>query len=294
MTSAQVRWNPKDFSDPDDPNEARQIDVLIEESGRRTGVECRNRMGIQSVMWVEELIGRKQSLGLDSIIGVAVNGFTKLAQVKARRYGVILYDFKTLTDEEISSWANAATVDAKFLQFDPLIIVATIWKADEAKLPAETKFQYQNQDGFGAVMSAIRDDAAAHLGEVREQALNTTDFHLNSVPLVTLRARYAAQLVITSATTTAVTASGHPDESIALRDVTVQRFNHTVSEVIRKENNVHVVVDVSRLNPPPDSILHEMDIKFQQQVALKDYELVGTRMILSKGVNTELLVLAVQ
>lgn len=73
-------------------------------------------------MWVEELIGRKQSLALDAMIGVAVNGFTPHAHAKAKRYGIVLYDFRTLSDAEIASWTGAATVEAKFIQFAPLVI----------------------------------------------------------------------------------------------------------------------------------------------------------------------------
>ena len=80
---ATVTWNAS-IPDPDDPTQPRQIDALIEKAGLRTGVECRKREGVLSVMWVEELIGRKESLKLDSMIGVAVNGFTPLAQIKAK------------------------------------------------------------------------------------------------------------------------------------------------------------------------------------------------------------------
>lgn len=61
-----------DTFDPDIPNVPRQIDVLIEEGGRRTAVECRDRDSARGVMWVEELVGRRISLGLDGISGGAV------------------------------------------------------------------------------------------------------------------------------------------------------------------------------------------------------------------------------
>jgi hypothetical protein len=48
------------------------------------------------VKWVEELIGRRQSLGANEMIGVAFAGFTAGAQKKAARFGVGLRDWKQL------------------------------------------------------------------------------------------------------------------------------------------------------------------------------------------------------
>ena len=138
--------------DPDDPNEERQINILIQNNGRRTGVECRDRAGSQSVMWVEELIGRKQCLQLDAIIGVAVSGFSKLAQTKAKRYGIALYDYRTLTDTEIASWAGAAHVEAVFVQFDPLCIVAGVPASAEQQLPQHVTLQFKKTDGYAAII----------------------------------------------------------------------------------------------------------------------------------------------
>lgn len=56
--------------------------------------------------WVEELIGRRPSLGADEIIGVASAGFTAGARKKAARFGVRLRDFKQLSDEEITNWGG--------------------------------------------------------------------------------------------------------------------------------------------------------------------------------------------
>ena len=79
----EVLWNAK-IPDPDTPDQQRQIDVLINSGGIKTSVECRLRKGQQSVMWVEELIGRKMSLKLDGMIAVSYDGFTRPAKIKAK------------------------------------------------------------------------------------------------------------------------------------------------------------------------------------------------------------------
>src|SRR3546814_10986552 len=69
-TNTEVLWNAR-IPDPDTPEQLRQIDVLISAGGAKTSVECRLRQGQQSVMWVEELIGRRISLKLDGMLAVS-------------------------------------------------------------------------------------------------------------------------------------------------------------------------------------------------------------------------------
>lgn len=107
---AVVEWNAK-IPDPDSRSDSRQIDVLITANdGRRISVEFRDRGGAQSVMWIEELAGRKQSLQLNGMIAVSTKGFSQLAAIKAARFGIVLYDFAALSDEEIASWADMTEV----------------------------------------------------------------------------------------------------------------------------------------------------------------------------------------
>jgi hypothetical protein len=288
---SKVTWN-SSIPDPDDPTQPRQIDILIEEhGGRRTSVECRDRTGVQSVMWVEELIGRKQSLGLDGMIGVAVNGFTPLAQKKAARYGIILYDFRTLTDAEIASWANAATVRATFVQFKPLEITAGIHHSDAGRLPppsAPLSFLRFGGDGYAAVMDMIRDDAFAKQGMQHGMSLDPTGFEIDGIPLTLLRATFTGYAVSVAPKCTAVEVVAHPGTPLQLRDISVQRFEHTVSEIIRSKNDVHVALDVSNLKPPPDSILHQMQVEFPASVTVKGYEIIGNKTLLSQGLATAL------
>src|SRR5580700_5888368 len=94
-----VTWNDH-IPDPDNPAQMRQIDITIRRDGGLTIIECRLSRRRQDVKWIEELIGRRQSLGAQEIIGVASAGFTQGAQKKAVRYGVRLRDLKQLSDEE--------------------------------------------------------------------------------------------------------------------------------------------------------------------------------------------------
>jgi hypothetical protein len=65
----KVTWNDH-LPDPDNPFQARQIDISIRKDRRLTIVECRHHKCRQDVQWVEELLGRRMSLGADALIAV--------------------------------------------------------------------------------------------------------------------------------------------------------------------------------------------------------------------------------
>jgi hypothetical protein len=105
-TGATVQRDPAAFADPASPDRTWQIDVLITRGNQKTFVECRFRNGRQDVMWIEELIGRKLSLRLDGMVAVSHDGFTPPAKIKAKHFGIALFDHENLTDAEIASWAS--------------------------------------------------------------------------------------------------------------------------------------------------------------------------------------------
>ncbi|MDR3571912.1 MAG: restriction endonuclease [Candidatus Pacebacteria bacterium] len=271
-----------DLPDPDSPSNKRQIDVLIEHKGLKTSVECRDRSGTQSVMWIEELIGRKQSLGLDGMIAVAVNGFSKLAQVKAKRYGIQLYDFKDLTDVEIATWGEIATVEVTFIQFDMLLITAFVELSDEPKLNEYPTMTFNGGDGCAAIIDYIRDDAAANPNVTRVLRVPAGGFQLDSVPVSELVVGFSAKLSVEQADCTSARCYGAPGESAALRSTSVQKFEHTVEEMIIAGDQVAMSVNVERLKVPDNSMLHTFAVRFSDIKTVTKYELVGNGRMVSQ------------
>jgi hypothetical protein len=87
-SGAEVTWNDH-IPDPDNPAQSRQIDVTIKRDGALTLVECRQHNSRQNVKWIEELMGRRLSLGAQSVIAVSSSGFTAGAVNKAKKHGII-------------------------------------------------------------------------------------------------------------------------------------------------------------------------------------------------------------
>src|SRR6185436_3376960 len=118
--NAQVTWNDR-IPDPDNPQQNRQIDITVKSSDSFIIIECRLHRSPQDVQWIEELIGRRESLRADSVIAVSSSGFTEGAERKAKAFGVILRNFSELSEEEIRSWGKKTLVTINFLRFEDLI-----------------------------------------------------------------------------------------------------------------------------------------------------------------------------
>lgn len=276
---ATVEWNGA-LVDPD-TGVKRQIDVLITSiDGKRSSVECREHSEAQSVKWIEELIGRKLSLQLDGMIAVSFNGFSAPAAKKAARFGIALYDFDRLTDAEIASWGSIAHVESDFVQFTHLEILACIPDNAKARLqPGDPTFARGIRDGFAAVQDALRDLVVAQPNTYLQHALDPTDFTIDGIPVMSLVCRFRGQVVTQTATCTYAALVDTPGTARMLRTIGIQRFDHFVGEVVQRDEEAHLQIDVSSVQPPDNSILHEMRVQFPQPVHVTHYELVGNRRI---------------
>jgi len=290
--SARVQHD-GEIVDPDAPGgDLRQIDVLlIASDGKRTAIECRDRSGAQSVMWVEELIGRKLSLGLDGMIGVSVKGFSKLARTKAARYGIQVYDLPRLTDAEVSSWGELVTVEASFVVFSGLAIGVDVGQANAQKLTQNPLLAYKGADGLAHIMDLLRDDAVANPGQVLSKVISEAGFTVDDFHLVgPIVASFRGHLQKLTAKCTSAQAFGDPGVHVFLRSASVQRFDHTVQEALLVGEEASLRVDVSSIQAPDNAILHELKVMFPRTVTLKQYELVGSRRMASQVTKVALLV----
>ena len=114
--NAEVTWNDR-IPDPDNPVQLRQIDVSIRRDGRLTIVECRLRKEPEDVTWIEELIGRRESLHAHAVIAVSASGFTEGAIRKANAKGVILRTLESLSEDEIKNWGRTTLVATSTYEF---------------------------------------------------------------------------------------------------------------------------------------------------------------------------------
>ena len=120
-----VTWNDR-IPDPDNPKQPRQIDITVRRGNWTVHIECRFHREPQDVQWIEELHGRRDSLGADEIIAVSSSGFTDTAKLKAARFKIPLRSLCKVTDDEIHLWARKTVAKAIFYQFTNCQVVFTL------------------------------------------------------------------------------------------------------------------------------------------------------------------------
>jgi hypothetical protein len=83
-----------------DTGELREVDCSITHPtrGDTVSLECRKRGKKQDVLWIEQLVCKKDSLGLAGTVAVSSKGFSRAAQVKALKRGIVLKTFREVTE----------------------------------------------------------------------------------------------------------------------------------------------------------------------------------------------------
>lgn len=119
--TGSVTWNDK-IPDPDNPQQIRQIDISVKRENGLIHIECRHHKTAQDAKWIEELYGRKVSLGAIAMIGVSSSGFTEGAVKKAKRLGIFLCNLSQLTESEVLSWGKNTTIRFIYYTFSNLEI----------------------------------------------------------------------------------------------------------------------------------------------------------------------------
>lgn len=254
-----VTWNDH-IPDPDNPTQLRQIDITIRRYGRLTIIECRLSRSRQNVKWIEELIGRRQSLGAHAIIAVASAGFTIGAQKKAARYGVLLRDFRQLSSDEIASWGGQVTLILYYYQYSDVEVTIGFAPQSVAKVdPTVVKRELQSQGVLQSVFGA----AGAQLDTLKLLAGNdarTYRFgilmrpemvHLCGELVLEIGIKGRARLVAQPIASPGVFGYGEPTESASRRDVTVERFKLGETSIVHRDDRIAIDIDMSSLTLPP-------------------------------------------
>jgi hypothetical protein len=254
-----VTWNER-IPDPDNPGQLRQIDVTIRRGGKLTIVECRLSRGPQNVKWIEELIGRRQSLGAHSVIAVASAGFTTGAQRKAARYGVLLRDLCQLTEEEIACWRDQVTLIMYYYQYSDVEL--GVGFAPQSVLNIDPVLLTQELRSH-PVLQAVFNAAATKLDELQLLARNdsrTFRFGVLIRPEMVLLCgervleiglEGKGRLVAQPISSPGAFGYGEPTQDTTQRQVTVERFNMGETSVVHRKDRIATDIDLSSVALPP-------------------------------------------
>lgn len=258
---AEVKWDDH-IPDPDNPKQARQIDVTVRRDEFLTLVECRHHKCRQDVQWIEELIGRRISLGAHAVIGVSSSGFTTGAIAKARKYGIILRDLQQLTDSEITNWSRRVSLTLYFYQYSDLKVTLLFDRDGFARIMPETA---QSELRTHPCMQSLFKAAAQKLGEANLLARGELDrpvrfglkiqfdgFQLCGAPVLEVDFSGEARLIAMQVAPSIVYSYGEPDESSDGRDEAIQDFPSLgKTSIAHSGERIWTFLDLSELEVPP-------------------------------------------
>lgn len=262
---AKVTWNKK-ISDPE-TGQLRQIDGVIERDGKRTHIECRRHKPPQNVKWIEELIGRRASLQADGVIAASMSGFTGPAEKKAEIHGVILRTFSEMTDAEIRAWGKSAKLATNYIDIAELEISVLIDAARMDRISSQPQLSVRGTrtPPLPGILQELTNHPDAKFFPDRSSTLTATihfpGLLVDDVPVLHCQAMLRGRLRQDSADVIGVW-NYRGVEPTAQDDATVSKHEFSSTEIIQKDDNTSMVLDLSSISPPRNCYLHTWQVDF--------------------------------
>jgi Restriction endonuclease len=292
---ADVTWNDR-IPDPDNPDQSRQIDITIRRAADLTLVECRLHKERQDVKWVEELIGRKQSLRAVSVIGVSSSGFTQGAILKAAAHGIFLRGLDELTPAEVQSWGCSIDMTMYYYEFKDLELSLlfhpdSISRLDMDKLSTELAQFPGRQTLFNTAADKLEKLKLLTKPESERQPATFTlsvrleGFELCGEPVLEVGFSGRALLVEHKLTAPGLYAYRSPAGAENDTSVVVQKTDHgETGAVIHNAYKMATILDLSGFELPPNSQFRYLSSGANKEMDMDSFEILGTdRLYATRG-----------
>jgi len=293
-----VTWNDH-IPDPDNSSQPRQIDVTIKRDGTLTIIECRIHSTPQDVMWIESLMGRRKSLNADAVIAVSHSGFTKGAILKARKYGVVLRDFKSLTEEEIREWGCKTRLWVSYHNLTSIALFFLFGSEAKAHVTADDAIQYLARDWK---LAHITELIIGEIDKMRSEESNdkSTRVRVSLFPKNQVVAGYPIKEAIFEADYRVVKKEAHipsvvaydgPEMAALERTVMIEQVDLGDFQITQASNEASVALDFNQIGIPSNSRIRDIIFDFRRPVKVKGIEFLSQPKILIPMSNISVAVL---
>jgi hypothetical protein len=281
---AKITWNDH-VPDPDNPAQPRQIDITIKRDSKLTLVECRIHKQRQNVKWIEELIGRRISLGADHVIAVASAGFTKGACAKAAAYGIILRDFRKLTDEEIVHWDRSLSLTLLFIQYSDIKIQVMfapedLFKIDVDRFAKEIHSHPMLVAVFNRAPEVLRpcglDPNVNWPMRFGFEILPQEDVFIAGQRIESVKMDAEARLIERTVACPFAESYGAPGGAAAERSAIIERFDLGETSIIHDGHRISILLDLSVVDRPPLTQFRYWRTSSEHDMEFECVELKGT------------------
>lgn len=251
---ARVTWNAR-VRDPD-THQLRQIDVLIDRGAHQTHVECRDYQERQDVMWIEELIGRRESLRVNSLIAVSRSGFTKPAIAKAEAKGIFLRQFNDLSEQEIRDWGKLTRVIIDYVKINRLSVTLLIEPAhfrSNVDLAALSDPNVRGNPGFELVrvlLQAKQDEIARVKRFGLRGKIKPLGMTVDGIPVQQAVVELEGEIVHHETMIASVSTYCSPQPTSSEAAVVVETRQEVLTHLIQHDDRISMILDLSRIRPP--------------------------------------------
>lgn len=281
---ARITWNDH-FPDPDNPAQMRQSDVTIRRGDHLTLVECRDHEHPQDVQWIEELIGRRQSLGAHAVVAVSSSGFTKGAVAKALKHAVALRDVSQLTDADVKLWGRSVSLTLYYYQYAAPTLVLGFSESAAPSLDVEAiRSELSSSGRLQALFSAVAEVLTGQLEPREEHEGRTVRFDVNvdpdgfslcGQPVRMVRFHGTAGLLRQDAKVPVVVGYGEPGPDNRSHLAVVEQFDVGETSIVHDGNRIALLVDISTVQMPPLCQFRFVAVHSEDELEHEQFSLIG-------------------
>ena len=278
---SKITWDDH-IPDPDNPLQNRQIDITIQRGNKLTLVECRMRSAKQNVTWIEELIGRKLSLKADAVIAVSASGFSGGAIKKAKKFGIILRDILSLTEEEISNWGCQVKVWLTFLEYENVNLTFMFKRKWLNKISQQSINKFIETDSHKiyqminlATNNSMEKNTKQISRNIEVEIKSKSILEINKVPVELIKLKCSINLVKQNLNTTSVVAYDSPGIGALERNVFIEAIENGSFEITNSNNKVSLTFDLSKIEIPINSKFRFVDIDHKRTVYNDKLYIIG-------------------
>ncbi len=141
--------------------EKREVDVLVEYMdskgyNRKIAIECRDRKHKENVMWIEQLIQKREDLELDYIVATTTQAFTEGAIKKAKCHGVIIEQAEIINSKTINDNVSDFFLDVFFFKLE--LLELNFYLKSQKKVSFQEYFKSLNFANQNQLLNDINKD----------------------------------------------------------------------------------------------------------------------------------------
>ncbi|MBW2045588.1 MAG: restriction endonuclease [Deltaproteobacteria bacterium] len=276
---SEITWNDK-IPDPDNLSQPRQIDITIKRENKLTLIECRIHKDRQDVQWIEELMGRRNSLRADSVIAVSASSFTKGAILKARKFGIILRDLISLTEEEITTWGHLTKVWLTYYQYENTFLGFKVNPQNDLTLDDLRTFLQTKNDFVFKVFNLLADKfeevspKGVSCGIRGELGINE-EVSIKNYPILGIIFDTKIKPLQQHLSIPSVVAYDAPEIPLEDRNIFIEEVDFGNFQITKASGKVSLAVDLTPITPPPDCLFRLIDFDLGRVMNIKHVEFFG-------------------